>query len=436
MPGRITGLLIAGLAVVATPGRAQDRDPVPLLPYDTAIDGPTVRQASPPSPRERRAAPPSGGRLPAVDPRAAIRVGGDPERAVGVGVAPGPPVGALDLRDDAAAAALVAFGRSCAPLMKRDDLSGLTAPGAWGPACDAAKTTAPRDAARFFETHFETVQVGDGAAFATGYFEPEIMGSRQRLPGYDVPIYRRPPDLIDVDLGQFASEWAGKRVRGKVEGTNIAPYATRAEIDDGALAGRGLELAWAADYIDLFFLQVQGSGRLRAPDGRVMRIGYAGQNGHDYTGIGRLMRTRGLLAEGKANMAGIVEWLRANPAEGIRIMRENKSAIFFRELTGPDAAIGPLGAMGAPVVARVSMAADPRYVPLGAPVIADFEHDIADGFWVVQDTGGAIKGANRFDTFWGAGEEAKRIAGGMSSSGRALVLLPKGSFARLAAARR
>jgi len=198
------------------------------------------------------------------------------------------------------------------------------------------------------------------------------------------------------------------------------------QIDDGALAGQGLAIAWAQDYIDLFFLQIQGSGRLALPDGSIMRIGYESQNGRGYTGIGRVMRERGLLADGKTNMQGIVEWLRANPQEGMKIMRENKSYIFFRELTGP----GPLGAMGHPVVARTSVATDRMYVPLGAPVFLNMAHDIADGIWIAQDTGGAIKGSNRFDTFWGAGAEAAVIAGGMSSSGAALIFLPKGTLSK------
>ena len=218
-----------------------------------------------------------------------------------------------------------------------------------------------------------------------------------------------------------------KRVRGKVKGGKLTPFEDRGQIDDGALAGQGLEIGWAQDYIDFFFLQIQGSGRLALPDGRVMRIGYAGQNGHDYTGIGRVMRERGLLADGKTNMQGIVEWLRANPEAGMKIMRENKSYVFFQELTGP----GPLGAMGHPVVAQTSVATDRMFVPLGAPVFLDMEHDIADGLWIAQDTGGAIKGSNRFDTFWGAGEDAKRIAGGMASRGQALVFLPKGIFSKL-----
>ena len=212
-----------------------------------------------------------------------------------------------------------------------------------------------------------------------------------------------------------------------MQGQTLIPYYDRAAIEDGALSGRNLELAWAADSIDFFFLQVQGSGRLKLPDGSVMRIGYGGQNGRDYVGIGALMRDRGLIVPGQLSMQGVVAWLRAHPAEGRGIMRENKSFVFFRELTG----LGPIGALNAPVTGRVTVAADPAFVPMGAPVWLSLDRPEATGLWVAQDTGGAIKGSNRFDTFWGAGDEAKRIAGGMSGRGSALILVPIGTIARL-----
>jgi membrane-bound lytic murein transglycosylase A len=230
---------------------------------------------------------------------------------------------------------------------------------------------------------------------------------------------------VEVDAAAAAA--AGTLRRGRLENGAIIPYYERAEIEDGALAGRGLEIAWAADPIEFFFLQIQGSGRLRLPDGSVMRIGYAGQNGREYVGIGKLMKDRGLLGPGQTSMQGIVAWLREHPEEGRAIMRENKSYIFFQELTGP----GPLGALGLPVTPRRTVAADPKFVPLGAPVILELDRTEASGLWIAQDTGGAIKGANRFDTFWGAGAEAAVIAGGMQGKGRAFVLVPKGTLARL-----
>lgn len=351
--------------------------------------------------------------------------------AAAAGLLPGPSVDDLPITMAAAARALTAFKLSCASLVRRTDASGLTRGADWQPACDAARATQDRDAATFFARHFETVQVADGKAFATGYYEPEIHGSRTRRPGYEVPIYGRPTDLVDVDLGSFTDTLAGKSIRGRVDGTKLVPYHDRTAIEQGALAGRGLEIAWAADPVELFFLQIQGSGRLRLPDGGVMRIGYASQNGRDYTGIGKLMLDRGLVQRGQASMQGIMAYLRANPEEGRAIMRENKSYVFFRELTGA----GPLGALGLPVTAQATVATDPKFVPLGAPVFLSMDRQDANGLWIAQDTGGAIKGSNRFDTFWGAGDDARAIAGGMAARGTAWLLLPKGTLARLGAAR-
>jgi membrane-bound lytic murein transglycosylase A len=348
-----------------------------------------------------------------------------PANAAAAGVRPGPAIAGLILSGPAAASALSAFKLSCPSLLKRADTSGLAEPGAWAPACAAAAFWRGNDARAFFTTHFETAIVGEGNAFATGYFEPQIAGSRVPGPGYPVPVYRVPPDLVQaVPPG---SPPDAKPQRGRWQDGALVLYHDRAAIEAGALAGRGLELAWAADAIDLFFLQIQGSGRLALPDGSVMRIGYAGQNGREYVGIGKLMKDRGLLGPGQTSMQGIVAWLRANPEAGRAIMNENKSYVFFHELTGP----GPLGALGLPVTPRTTVAADPKFVPLGAPVFLRTDHPEVGGIWVAQDTGGAIRGANRFDTFWGAGEEAKRIAGGMQAQGEAILLLPKGSVARL-----
>ena len=346
--------------------------------------------------------------------------------AAEAGVRPGPGIDSLGLSPAAAGRALAAFRTSCPDVTRRDDVSGLTRASDWATACAAVANWPQADAARFFATHFEAAVVGEGNAFATGYYEPEIPGSRDRRSGYEVPIYAKPADLLETN------PQTGERGRGRLDATGqYVLYYERGEIEDGALAGRGLEIGWAADPVDLFFLQIQGSGRLRLPDGGVMRIGYAGQNGREYIAIGRLLRERGIL-QSPITMQAIVAWLRAHPVEGRALMRENKSYVFFRELTGP----GPLGALGRPVTAGVSVAADPRFVPLGAPVVlTGMDNSRADGLWVAQDTGGAIRGANRFDTFWGAGAEAAATAGGMSSRGRALLLLPRGTIARLQAAR-
>ena len=348
--------------------------------------------------------------------------------AAGAGLVRGTPLSAVALDPSQAADALAAFRISCPSLVRRNDPSGLTVAADWQPACAAAASTGPSDAATFFQRWFEPVQVGDGRAFATGYYIPEIAGSREPRPGY-APIYGRPDDLIDVDLGAFSTALAGKSIRGRVEGSKLIPYYDRTAIESGALAGRARILGYAADPVELFFLQVQGSGLVRLPDGDVLRIGYASQNGRDYTGIGALMKQRGLLGPGQTSMQGIVAYLHANPEEGRAIMRENKSYVFFRLLDGP-----PLGALGLPVTGGATVAADPKFVPLGAPVFLSMDRTDANGIWIAQDTGGAIKGANRFDTFWGAGVEARAIAGGMSARGTAFVLLPLGVFDRLRAA--
>ena len=325
------------------------------------------------------------------------------------------------LAQDEAARALGAFRASCPAVTTRNDGSGLSQPADWQAVCRQAASLDASYAPGFFYYGFDWLKVGDGRAFATGYYEPEIEGSRTPQPGY-VPIYRLPADLVRCTKPD------GTTGRGRIDPTGTCVlYFTRAEIEDGALAGRGLELAWAKDPVDLFFLEIQGSGRIRFDDGSVMRVGYAGQNGRDYVAIGRLLRDRGILPPGGANMQAIKDWIRANPDQGRALMRENLSYVFFKELTGP----GPLGALNVAVTPHASVATDPNYVPLGAPIyIARADRHEIDGLWVAQDTGGAIKGPNRFDTFWGAGPEAVAIAGGMSASGEALILVPKGVGAR------
>jgi membrane-bound lytic murein transglycosylase A len=320
--------------------------------------------------------------------------------------------------------ALAAFRLSCNSVTRRTDKSGLTSPADWTAVCSQASYVQPGGAAAFFQNAFDWVRIGDGKAFATGYFEPEIPASPVQAPGYTVPIYVTPPDLTRCTLP------TGQTGRGRIdENGQCVLYFSRAEIENGALANKGLELAWAADPVDLFFLQIQGSGRLRYPDGTLVRIGYAEQNGRDYVAVGRLLRERGILPPGGANMESIVGWMRANPDQARALMQEDLSYIFFKVLNGP----GPLGALGIPVTARASVASDPNFIPLGAPVFLSLDRPEASGIWVAQDTGGAIKGANRVDTFWGAGDAAKRIAGGMSAKGQALVLIPRGSAARATA---
>ncbi|MFS0848382.1 murein transglycosylase A [Novosphingobium panipatense] len=357
-----------------------------------------------------------------------------PQNALLAGVRRGPPVTSLQMATSDAAGALSSFRESCPRLIRRADVSALTKPDDWRQACTAAANWGAGSPAAFFVTFFETAQVSDGVAFATGYYEPEIAGSRTRRTGHDVPVYALPRDLVRARPGDAPPLTDGRMPLGRYapDGTFTA-YYDRAQINAGALAGKGLEIAWVADPVEFFFLQVQGSGRLVAPDGTVTRIGYAGQNGLPYIGIGGVMRDRGLVGSGPghypASMQGIMRYLREHPAEGRALMDLNRSWVFFRVLTGD----GPLGALNVPVRAGNSVAADPRFVPLGAPVWLDLDRREASGLWIAQDTGGAIKGANRFDTFWGAGDQARVTAGGMSGRGSALVLLPKGVLSRLGA---
>ena len=245
-----------------------------------------------------------------------------------------------------------------------------------------------------------------------------------------MPLYRRPPDLVEADLGQFSADLKGRKLRGRIEGKALVPYPDRAAIMAGALAGKGLELAWAADPFEAFFLEIQGSGRLRLADGSIMRIGYETQNGRDYVAIGKVLLDRGDLPRGGVSMESILAWLRANPAKAPALLAANPSTVFFREITGD----GPIGAMGIAVTPQVSVAADPMFIPLGAPLLVTTTlpgNIPLTALMIAQDTGGAIKGANRIDLFRGAGESARAEAGAQSAPAQILVLIPAAAAARL-----
>lgn len=369
----------------------------------------TTQKAAGPAPAAPLAAPPASGR-PAPAPALPAIV----------------PVGAPSALPGFAAtdAALAAFRRACPKLAARTDRSGLTIAADWAAAC-ADPETSP---AAFFDRHFTAVRIGDGRGLATGYFEPEIAGVRTATAGA-APVYARPADLVELDLGAFVADLSGRKISGRVAAGSFIPYFTRAEIDAGALAGRGLELAFAADPVELFFLQIQGSGRLRFADGTVLRIGYAGQNGRPYVPIGRLLRARGLVD--KPDMAAIIAWIRAHPAEGTALMQENPSYVFFRPLPSGDD--GPPGALGVPLAARANAAVDPRAIPFGAPLFATTSIDGAPArlLLVAADTGGAIRGPNRIDIFFGHGEAARATAGRLAAPVDVVVLLPRPAAARL-----
>jgi len=308
------------------------------------------------------------------------------------------------------------------------------------------------DTRAFFEFYFQPVQAlsrrvplnGDGPPLLeergtfTGYFEPVYRAARAPTPRYSGPLYPRPDDLVDVDLGQFREELKGERVAGRIDGDRLVPYPSRRAIYDGALRGEVAPLAWL-DETDLFFLQIQGSGRLVFEDGEEMRVNYDGQNGRAYTAIGRVLRDRGLMSLEDISMQSIRAWLEsADPAEARALRAENESYVFFRTLEDDSLGAGPLGALGAPLTAGRSLAVDRRFHALGAPVFVDI--DPAPGvsaapirrLMIAQDTGGAIRGPVRGDFYWGSGPEAGALAGRMNAQGRMFVFLPKPVAARLA----
>ncbi|RMH15231.1 MAG: transglycosylase [Acidobacteria bacterium] len=277
---------------------------------------------------------------------------------------------------------------------------------------------------------YESIGGGDGEMLVTGYYEPVIEASLKRAPGYEVPIYRPPPGLVRVDLGDFADDLAGRRLIGWLRGGRLVPLPDRRALRQGGLRGR--ELAWARDRVDLFFLEIQGSGTLRLRDGRLMRIGYAGSNGHPYRSIGRLLAEEGAIPRQKVSMQSIRAWLAAHPEEVERVLDHNPSTVFFRRLDGP-----PRGSLGLPVTAGRSIATDHDLFPPGAlaflvtevPALAADGTTVAERplrrFVLNQDRGGAIRGPGRVDYFWGRGDEAAYRAGAMKQPGRLIVFVPK-----------
>jgi membrane-bound lytic murein transglycosylase A len=319
------------------------------------------------------------------------------------------------------------FLKSCARVLSRPDMAPFDERakdadfgrvGEWRSICTAGASLTPRDdaaARRFFETTFVPMAVldyGTAVGLFTGYFEIELNGSRHRHGQYQTPIYHKPPEL---DPGF---------------------RATRAEIEDGALAGRGLELLWVDDPVDAFFLQIQGSGTVRVEGGRSVRVGYDGQNGQPYVPVGRLLIERGVIPREKLTMDAIRSWMRQNPEAGAALRQENPSYVFFREINGD----GPIGAEGVALTPGRSLAVDRAFIGLGIPIWleADERFVQAEGIRrlvVSQDTGGAIKGPVRGDVFWGTGNAAALRAGTMNASGRYYVLLPRTVARRLAPGR-
>ncbi len=278
---------------------------------------------------------------------------------------------------------------------------------------------------RLFQPYEATQEDGGKDGLVTGYYEPVIKGSRTPSATSRFPLYAVPDDLIAVDLTSVYPELKNLRLRGRVVGNKLVPYATRGEIEGNGFKGK--PIAWADDAVELFFLQIQGSGCIELPDGTHMRVGYADQNGHPYKSIGKLLVERGELKLEQASMQGIKNWAVNNPGKLPELLASNPSYIFFREL--PNGLTGPLGALGVPLTAAHSIAIDPRFIPLGAPVfLATTQPNSTiplNRLVLAQDTGGAIRGGVRADFFWGFGDEAGDLAGRMKQKGRMWVLLPK-----------
>ncbi len=345
------------------------------------------------------------------------------------------------------AAAFKAFLRSCERVVAtaRERAAADKAPSASASlvaACTAAKELpAPVDKAAakaFFERYFiaNAVSHSGPRGLLTGYYEPLVQGSRTPQGAFQTAIYKRPADLVNlVDETQRASAGMGlSHARKTDKGTE--PFPTRAQIDQGALKDRNLELLYLADPVEVFFLQVQGSGRVKLPDGSIIRIQYDGKNGHPYTSIGRYLIDKGLLAADKVSMGALKRWLKADPERAKLVLWQNASYVFFRELKDTEAK-GPLGAMNAQLTPGRSLAVDTSHHALGLPIYVNGEGmthvDKAGTFnrlMIAQDVGSAIKGPERGDIYFGSGDAAGRLAGVTKHAGRFIVLLPKDTPAR------
>jgi membrane-bound lytic murein transglycosylase A len=358
---------------------------------------------------------------------------------------PAPRFAAVQWRDlpgferDAVAAAWPAFVVGCRALVERAETQA-----AFRAPCEAAgKVDGASDAAvrAFFMEHFSPYRVanddGTEVGLVTGYYEPLLRGSRTRTAEFGVALYGVPDDLLVVDLSSLHPELKDKRVRGRIDGRRVVPYGSRAEIEGNPAPLAGKALAYVADPVEAFFLEIQGSGRIALADGTVMRLGYADQNGHPYRSIAGVLIARGEMTRDTASMQAISRWVKANPDKARALLDENPSYVFFRELPRPlagtiEAAIdGPLGTLGVPLLAQRTIAVDARYVPLGAPVFLATTMPSSKAplarLVMAQDTGGAIRGAVRADFFWGFGPDAGREAGRMRQEGRMWVLWPKGA---------
>ncbi|MBU2654431.1 MltA domain-containing protein [Acidomonas methanolica] len=299
--------------------------------------------------------------------------------------------------------------------------------GDWAGACAALEAVGEGDEAarRYFESWFVPYEIGV-SAFYTGYYEVEVAGAPQRGGAFQTPLYGRPSDLVQ------ARATDGRVVSGHWVDGAFKPYFSRAEIDAGVLDGKAPVLAWLKSPEDLFFLQVQGSGRIVMPDGSVLRVGYDGRNGHDYVPIGKVLEERGALAPADVTMQSIRAWLAAHPDQTREVLERNPNYVFFRRLDGLLPSVGAPGALGVGLTPGRSMAVDRTVLPLGAPLWVEttMPEGTGDaGAWrhlvLAQDIGSDIRGAGRGDLFTGWGARAEDVAGRLRAKGRMVVLLPR-----------
>jgi len=331
-----------------------------------------------------------------------------------------------------------AFDRSCFVVMKKlseKQFGALKQSGTYGDWKNIClKFTTGNDwdqntLEQFFEQNFTPYQISDGnnpIGLFTGYYEASLKGSHIKTERYNIPLHIRPDDLVMVHLGQFREELKGIRIAGRVVNGNLKPYEDRAEIISGNWPHNDKILLWVDSAVDAFFVQIQGSGIVEMENGKIIRIGYAGQNGHPYYAIGRELIKIGALTKENISMQSIRKWLEDNPEKADEIMNTNKSYVFFREIKGD----GPIGAQGMALTPERSLAIDRTLISYGLPLWVDIEspeegQENMRKIMIAQDTGGAINGAVRGDFFWGHGDKAEAMAGKMNSQGRYWVLLPK-----------
>jgi membrane-bound lytic murein transglycosylase A len=315
--------------------------------------------------------------------------------------------------------------RSCSVLKEKN---------AWKKVCDLAediKEPSDENIQNYFKKYFNVYLAtnidGSETGMITGYYQPVLKGSKVKTSHYKVPLYTTPKDLITVDLSEVYPELKSKRLRGKLVGNKLVPYLSRAEIDGQAAPLAGNEIVWVEDPVEAFFLEIQGSGIIHFDNGDTMQIGYADQNGYPFKAIGSTLVQKKEISMAEASMEGIKNWAKKNITKLREFLNMNTSYVFFRKL--PNDLPGPIGALGVSIEAERSVAIDPKFIPLGAPIFLSTTQpnssDLLERLMIAQDTGGAIRGGVRADFYWGSGDDAGRKAGSMKQQGKIWALLPK-----------